>query len=154
MNDLDGSGIGVVTTDLPTFDYDSSVMLMELDMTKGEIDEFFDAALLDAADDIGLDDLLGTFGLIFTAGSSFILVKKIKNDLQQGKSLSELYKNYGPRAVGRAINMISPIPLVGFLASKFLKSKLLLDEAAKTVKARLTRAEKLISNMKANSYNV
>lgn len=154
LNDLDGSGIDVLTTDLPTFDYDSSVMLMELDMTKGEIDDFFDAALLDAADDFGVDDLLGTFGLIFTAGSSYVLVKKIKNDLQQGKSISELYKNYGPRAVGRAINMISPIPFTGFLVSKFLKSRLLLSEAAKTVKERLTRAEKLISNMKANRYNV
>lgn len=154
MKDLDESGIDVIATDLPRFDHDSSVMLMELDMTKSEIDDFFDAALLDAADDFGVDDLLGTFGLIFTAGTSYVLIKKIKKDLQQGKSLSELYKNYGPRAVGRAINAISPIPLTGFFVSKFLKSRLLLSEAAKTVKARLARAENLISNMKVNRYNI
>ena len=92
MNDLDESGIDVVTTDLPTFDYDSSVMLMELDMTKGEIDDFFDAALLDAADDFGVDDILGTFGLIFTAGSSYVLIKKIKNDLVLNSTIASIPK--------------------------------------------------------------
>jgi hypothetical protein len=83
-----------------------------------------------------------------------ILIKKIKKDLQQGKSLSELYKNYGPRAVGRAMNAISPIPFTGLVVSKFLKSRLLLAEAAKTVKARLARAEKLKSNMGVVGYDL
>ena len=154
INKLDDSGIDLIATDLPTFANDSSVMLMELDMTKSEIDDFLSIALMDAADDFGPDDFFGVFGLIFTAGSSLILIKKIKNDLQQGKSLSDLYKTYGPRAVGRAMNAISPIPFTGLLVSKFLKSRLLLAEAAKTVKARLARAETLKSNMGVVGYDL
>lgn len=154
INKLDDSKIDLITTDLPTFANDSSVMLMELDMTKSEIDDFLSVALTDAADDFGPDDFFGAFGLIFTAGSSLILIKKIKKDLQQGKSLSDLYKTYGPRAVGRAINIISPIPFTGMLVSKFLKGRLLLAEAAKTVKDRLVRAETLKSNMGVVGYDL
>lgn len=149
MEDLDGSGIDVIATDLPDFDVESSVSLMELAMSKDEIDAFIDSAIVDSVDDFGLDDFLGVFALLFTAGTTLVLVKKVREDLKQGKSARDLYRTYGPRVIGKAINLASPIPFTGFVTSWWLRGRVMLAEAAGTARERVTRADQMLARMRA-----
>jgi len=149
MEDLDGTGIDVISTDLPDFNEDSSVNLMELAMSKDEIDAFLDGAIFDAAGVIGVDDLLGVFALLFTGGTTLVLVKKAREDLKLGKSARDLYRIYGPRVIGKAINLASPIPLMGTLTAWFLRGRVLLAEASATARSRVTRADDLLARMRA-----
>jgi len=154
MEDLDGTGIDVIATDLPDFDVDSSASLMELAMSKDEIDAFIDSAIVDSVDDFGLDDFLGVFALLFTAGTTLVLVKKVREDLKQGKSARDLYRTYGPRVIGKAINLASPIPFTGFVTSWWLRGRVMLAEAADTARERVARAETLLARMRASGSNV
>jgi hypothetical protein len=147
LQDLDGTEIDVISTNLPGFDVESNVDLMELVASKDQIDDFIDSALSDAADDFGLDDFLGPIALLVTAGTSFLLIKKIREDLKQGVQLSELYKSYGPKIVGRAVNIVSPIPFSGFFVAKYLRGRVLLEEAVRVASQRVARANKLLTRM-------
>ena len=149
MEDLDGTGIDVIATDLPDFAEDSSVELFELSMTKDEIDAFIDSAIIDSVDEFGLDDFLGTFALVFTAGTTLVLVKKVREDLKRGKSARDLYRTYGPRVIGKAINLASPIPFTGFITSWWLRGRVMLAEAAGTARERVTRADQMLARMRA-----
>ena len=149
MDDLDGTGIDVIATDLPDFTEDSSVELFELAMTKDEIDAFIDSAILDSTGVIDIDDVLGAFALLFTAGTTIVLVKKVREDLKQGKSARDLYRTYGPRVIGKAINLASPIPFTGFITSWWLRGRVMLAEAAGTARERVTRADKMLARMRA-----
>lgn len=149
MDDLDGTGIDVIATDLPDFTEDSSVELFELAMTKDEIDAFIDSAILDSTGVIDIDDVLGAFALLFTAGTTLVLVKKVREDLKQGKSARDLYRTYGPRVIGKAINLASPIPFTGFITSWWLRGRVMLAEAAGTARERVTRADKMLARMRA-----
>lgn len=149
MEDLDGTGIDVIATDLPDFTEDSSVELFELAMTKDEIDAFIDSAILDSTGVIDIDDLLGVFALLFTAGTTLVLVKKVREDLKQGKSARDLYRTYGPRVIGKAINLASPIPFTGFITSWWLRGRVMLAEAAGTARERVTRADQMLARMRA-----
>jgi len=148
MEELEGTGIDVISTDLPDFDEDSSVELMELAMTKDEIDSFLESAMIDATGDIGLDDFLGVFALVFTAGTTLVLVKKVRDDLKRGTSARDLYRTYGPRVIGKAINLASPIPFTGFVTSLWLRGRVMLAEASETVRERVNRADKLLARMR------
>jgi hypothetical protein len=149
MDDLDGTGIDVIATDLPDFTEDSSVELFELAMTKDEIDAFIDSAILDSTGVIDIDDVLGAFALLFTAGTTLVLVKKVREDLKQGKSARDLYRTYGPRVIGKAINLASPIPFTGFITSWWLRGRVMLAEAAGTARERVTRADQMLARMRA-----
>jgi hypothetical protein len=149
MEDLDGTGIDVIATDLPDFTEDSSVELFELAMTKDEIDAFIDSAILDSTGVIDIDDVLGAFALLFTAGTTLVLVKKVREDLKQGKSARDLYRTYGPRVIGKAINLASPIPFTGFITSWWLRGRVMLAEAAGTARERVTRADQMLARMRA-----
>lgn len=149
MEDLDGTGIDVIATDLPDFTEDSSVELFELAMTKDEIDAFIDSAILDSTGVIDIDDVLGVFALLFTAGTTIVLVKKVREDLKQGKSARDLYRTYGPRVIGKAINLASPIPFTGFITSWWLRGRVMLAEAAGTARERVTRADQMLARMRA-----
>jgi hypothetical protein len=149
MEDLDGTGIDVISTDLPDFNVDSSVELMELAMSKDEIDAFIDNAILDSTETIELDDFLGVFALLFTAGTTVSLVKKVREDLKQGKRFHELYRVYGPRVIGKAINLASPIPFAGLAASWWLRGRVMLAEASETARERVARADKMLARMRA-----
>ena len=149
MEDLDGTGIDVIATDLPDFTEDSSVELFELAMTKDEIDAFIDSAILDSTGVIDIDDVLGVFALLFTAGTTLVLVKKVREDLKQGKSARDLYRTYGPRVIGKAINLASPIPFTGFITSWWLRGRVMLAEAAGTARERVTRADQMLARMRA-----
>lgn len=149
MEDLDGTGIDVIATDLPDFTEDSSVELFELAMTKDEIDAFIDSAIFDSTGVIDIDDLLGVFALLFTAGTTIVLVKKVREDLKQGKSARDLYRTYGPRVIGKAINLASPIPFTGFITSWWLRGRVMLAEAAGTARERVTRADQMLARMRA-----
>jgi hypothetical protein len=149
MDDLDGTGIDVIATDLPDFTEDSSVELFELAMTKDEIDAFIDSAILDSTGVIDIDDVLGAFALLFTAGTTLVLVKKVREDLKQGKSARDLYRTYGPRVIGKAINLASPIPFTGFITSGWLRGRVMLAEAAGTARERVTRADQMLARMRA-----
>lgn len=149
MDDLDGTGIDVIATDLPDFTEDSSVELFELAMTKDEIDAFIDSAILDSTGVIDIDDVLGAFALLFTAGTTLVLVKKVREDLKQGKSARDLYRTYGPRVIGKAINFASPIPFTGFITSWWLRGRVMLAEAAGTARERVTRADQMLARMRA-----
>lgn len=149
MEDLDGTGIDVIATDLPDFTEDSSVELFELAMTKDEIDAFIDSAILDSTGVIDIDDVLGAFALLFTAGTTIVLVKKVREDLKQGKSARDLYRTYGPRVIGKAINLASPIPFTGFITSWWLRGRVMLAEAAGTARERVTRADQMLARMRA-----
>lgn len=149
MEDLDGTGIDVIATDLPDFTEDSYVELFELAMTKDEIDEFIDSAILDSTGVIDIDDVLGVFALLFTAGTTIVLVKKVREDLKQGKSARDLYRTYGPRVIGKAINLASPIPFTGFITSWWLRGRVMLAEAAGTARERVTRADQMLARMRA-----
>ena len=149
MEDLDGTGIDVIATDLPDFTEDSSVELFELAMTKDEIDAFIDSAILDSTGVIDIDDLLGVFALLFTAGTTLVLVKKVREDLKQGKSARDLYRTYGPRVIGKAINLASPIPFTGVITSWWLRGRVMLAEAAGTARERVTRADQMLARMRA-----
>jgi len=148
MEELEGTGIDVISTDLPDFDEDSSVELMELAMTKDEIDSFLESAMIDATGDIGLDDFLGVFALLFTAGTTLVLVKKVRDDLKRGTSARDLYRTYGPRVIGKAINLASPIPFTGFVTSWWLRGRVMLAEASETVRERVNRADELLARMR------
>lgn len=154
LEDLDGTDIDVISTSLPDFDVETDVDLMELTMEKDQIDEFIDGAFSDAVDDFGLDDVLGPLALLITAGTSFVLIKKIREDLKHGAQLSELYKSYGPKIVGRAINLISPIPFSGLFVAKFLRGRMLLTEAVKVASERVARANRLLVRMSNSGYIV
>lgn len=149
MEDLDGTGIDVIATDLPDFTEDSSVELFELAMTKDEIDAFIDSAILDSTGVIDIDDVLGVFALLFTAGTTIVLVKKVREDLKQGKSARDLYRTYGPRVIGKAINLASPIPFTGFITSWWLRGRVMLAEAAGTARERVTRSDQMLARMRA-----
>lgn len=149
MDELDGTGIDVIATDLPDFTEDSSVELFELAMTKDEIDAFIDSAILDSTGVIDIDDVLGAFALLFTAGTTLVLVKKVREDLKQGKSARDLYRTYGPRVIGKAINLASPIPFTGFITSWWLRGRVMLAEAAGTARERVTRADQMLARMRA-----
>jgi len=149
MDDLDGTGIDVIATDLPDFTEDSSVELFELAMTKDEIDAFIDSAILDSTGVIDIDDVFGAFALLFTAGTTIVLVKKVREDLKQGKSARDLYRTYGPRVIGKAINLASPIPFTGFITSWWLRGRVMLAEAAGTARERVTRADQMLARMRA-----
>lgn len=149
MEDLDGTGIDVIATDLPSFDVDSSAQLMELDQSKDEIDSFLDAAIEDSIDGFGLDDVLGPLALLFTAGTTALIVKKVRDDLKNGASAKDLYRTYGPGVVGKAINLASPIPFTGFVAARWLRTRVLLSEAADTVALRVKRANSMLSWMRS-----
>jgi hypothetical protein len=149
MEDLDGTGIDVIATDLPDFAEESSVELFELAMTKDEVDSFIDAAILDSTGVIDIDDVLGAFALLFTAGTTIVLVKKVREDLKQGKSARDLYRTYGPRVIGKAINLASPIPFTGFITSWWLRGRVMLAEAAGTARERVTRADQMLARMRA-----
>jgi hypothetical protein len=149
MEDLDGTGIDVIATDLPDFTEDSSVELFELAMTKDEIDAFIDSAILDSTGVLDIDDVLGAFALLFTAGTTIVLVKKVREDLKQGKSARDLYRTYGPRVIGKAINLASPIPFTGFITSWWLRGRVMLAEAAGTARERVTRADQMLARMRA-----
>ena len=149
MDDLDGTSIDVIATDLPDFTEDSSVELFELAMTKDEIDAFIDSAILDSTGVIDIDDVLGAFALLFTAGTTLVLVKKVREDLKQGKSARDLYRTYGPRVIGKAINLASPIPFTGFITSWWLRGRVMLAEAAGTARERVTRADQMLARMRA-----
>ena len=149
MDDLDGTGIDVIATDLPDFTEDSSVELFELAMTKDEIDAFIDSAILDSTGVIDIDDVLGAFALLFTAGTTLVLVKKVREDLKQGKSARDLYRTYGPRVIGKAINLASPIPFTGFITSWWLRGRVMRAEAAGTARERVTRADQMLARMRA-----
>lgn len=149
MEDLDGTGIDVIATDLPDFTEDSSVELFELAMTKDEIDAFIDSAILDSTGVIDIDDLLGVFALLFTAGTTIVLVKKVREDLKQGKSARDLYRTYGPRVIGKAINLASPIPFTGLITSWWLRGRVMLAEAAGTARERVSRADLMLARMRA-----
>ena len=149
MEDLDGTGIDVIATDLPDFTEDSSVELFELAMTKDEIDAFIDSAILDSTGVIDIDDVLGVFALLFTAGTTLVLVKKVREDLKQGKSARDLYRTYGPRVIGKAINLASPIPFTGLITSWWLRGRVMLAEAAGTARERVTRADQMLARMRA-----
>ncbi len=149
MEDLDGTGIDVIATDLPDFTEDSSVELFELAMTKDEIDAFIDSAIFHATGVIELEDFLGAFALLFTAGTTLVLVKKVREDLKQGKSARDLYRTYGPRVIGKAINLASPIPFTGFITSWWLRGRVMLAEAAGTARERVTHADQMLARMRA-----
>jgi hypothetical protein len=149
MEDLDGTGIDVIATDLPSFDVDSSAQLMELDQSKDEIDSFLDAAIEDSIDGFGLDDVLGPLALLFTAGTTALIVKKVRDDLKNGASAKDLYRTYGPGVVGKAINLASPVPFTGFVAARWLRTRVLLSEAADTVALRVKRANSMLSWMRS-----
>lgn len=148
MEELDGTEIDVIATNLPDFDEDSSAELMELAMTKDEIDSFLDSAIIDATGDIGLDDFLGVFALLFTAGTTLVLVKKVREDLKRGKSARDLYRTYGPRVVGKAINLASPIPFTGFVTSWWLRGRVMLAEASDMARERVNRADEMLARMR------
>ncbi len=154
LQDLDGTEIDVISTNLPGFEVETNVDLMELAASKGQIDEFIDSALSDSADDFGIDDLLGPLALLITGGTSILLIKKIREDLKQGVQLPELYKSYGPKIVGRAVNIISPIPFSGFFVSKYLRGRVLLEEAVRVASQRVARANKLLARMSDAGYIV
>jgi len=154
LRDLDGTDIDLISTSLPSFEVDTSTDLMELAFRKDQVDEFIDGAFTDAVGDFGVDDVLGPIALLITGGTSILLIKKIREDLKQGVRLPELYKSYGPRLVGRAINMISPIPFAGFFVSKFLHGRMLLAEALKVASERLVRANKLLVEMNSSGYGL
>ena len=82
------------------------------------------------------------------------MIKKIREDLKQGVQLSELYKSYGPKVVGRAINLISPIPFSGLFVAKFLRGRMLLTEAVKVASKRVAHANKLLVKMSNSGYVV
>jgi hypothetical protein len=147
LEDLDGTEIDVISTNLPGFDVESNVDLMELAASKDQIDDFMDSALSDAADDFGLDDLLGPIALLITAGTTILLIKKVREDLKQGVQLPELYKSYGPKIVGRAVNIVSPVPFSGFFVAKYLRGRVLLEEAVRVASQRVARANKLLTRM-------
>jgi hypothetical protein len=147
LEDLDGTEIDVISTNLPSFDVETNVDLMELAASKDQIDDFMDSALSDAADDFGLDDLLGPIALLITASTTILLIKKIREDLKQGVHLPELYKSYGPKIVGRAVNIVSPVPFSGFFVAKYLRGRVLLEEAVRVASQRVARANKLLTRM-------
>jgi hypothetical protein len=153
MRDLDGTVVDVISTDLPDLSVDSSVELMELAMSKDEIDAFIDSAILDSSEVIGWDDVLGVFGLLITGGTTYWLVKKVRKDLKQGKRFRELYRIYGPRVIGKAINLASPIPLAGLPVSLWLRSKVMLVEASEAVRERAARADKMLARMRARGLS-
>ena len=154
LQDLDGTEIDVISTNLPGFEVDTDVDLMELSASKDQIDEFIDGAFSDATGDFGIDDLLGPLALLVTATTSILLIKKIREDLKQGVQLPELYKSYGPKIVGRALNIISPIPFSGFFASKYLRGRMLLKEAVRVASQRVAHANKLLAQMNDAGYIV
>lgn len=149
MEDLDGTGIDVIATDLSDFAEESSVELFELAMTKDEVDSFIDAAINTSVSDIGIEDFLGVFALLFTAGTTLVLVKKVREDLKQGKSARDLYRTYGPGVIGKAINLASPIPFTGFITSWWLRGRVMLAEAAGTARERVMRADEMLARMRA-----
>ena len=151
MQDLDGTGIDVLSTDLPDFEHGTSVQLMEMAMSKDEIDAFIDGALADSVGDVELGDVLGVFALLFTAGTTFILMKKLRDDLRRGASARALYRTYGPGVIGKAINLASPIPFSGLFAARWLRGRVMLEEAATTVRDRIKRADVLLAQMHATS---
>ena len=154
LQDLDGTDIDVISTNLPGFEFETNVDLMELAASKDQIDEFIDSSLSDAAGDFGIDDFLGPLALLITGGTSILLIKKIREDLKQGVQLPELYRSYGPKIVGRAINIVSPIPFSGFFVSKYLRGRVLLEEAVRVASQRFARANKLQARMSDAGYNV
>lgn len=154
LQDLDGTEIDVISTNLPGFEVETNVDLMELAVSKGQIDEFIDNAFSDAVGDFGIDDLLGPLALLITGGTGILLIKKVREDLKNGVQLPELYKSYGPKIVGRAINIISPIPFLGFFVSKYLRGRMLLEEAVRVASQRVTRANKLLARMSNSGYIV
>ena len=78
-----------------------------------------------------------------------MLVKKVREDLKQGKSARDLYRTYGPRVIGKAINLASPIPFTGFITSWWLRGRVMLAEAAGTARERVTRADQMLARMRA-----
>ena len=146
--------IDVISTNLPGFEVETDVDLMELSASKDQIDEFIDGSFSDATGDFGIDDLLGPIALLITGGTSVLLIKKIREDLKQGVQLPELYRSYGPKIVGRAINIVSPSPFSGFFVSKYLRGRVLLEEAVRVAFQRVARANKLQARMSDAGYIV
>ena len=147
--ELDGSDISIITTDLPDFDVDSHVEILELSMSKNQIDELLEATLSDSVDDLDWTELLGWFGLLFSAGTAAILVKKAYGDYKRGVDLRQLYRSYGPSVVSRVISYASPIPFSGFFAAKYLRGRILVNEAVEVARERIARLDSLLSRLKS-----
>lgn len=144
LRELQGSDVDVVVTGHFEIDETSAPALIEFALAKDEVDNLVQGALADSVDDLDIDDFVGSFGLVLTAGSILWLVRAIWNGLNQGKSITALSREYGPRAVGKAINLVSPIPGVGFGVSRILKRQMIRSEVARIVKQRIRRADQLL----------
>lgn len=143
---LDGTGIDIISTDLPAFDMDYDAELYELSFTKAELDTFLSGDVEEALDDTDVWSSLGWIGLLVTAGSTALLLKKVRADISAGKDLRFLYRTYGPRVVTRAVNAASPIPFTGNAVGWYLRRRLMLSEAVRVARERVARLDRLIAS--------
>ncbi|MEY2966500.1 MAG: hypothetical protein RLY50_550 [Actinomycetota bacterium] len=144
MNDLEGTGIDIITTDLPEFSADFDGELYEMSVSKAEIDEFLRADLDAADDDWDISSVLGPLGFLVMGGSALLLVKKVRDEIKRGADMRTLYRSFGPSVVSRAVNLASPIPFTGNAAGWYLRRRILLEEAVRVARERLARAERLV----------
>lgn len=142
--ELDGSGIDIISTDLPDFEMDYDSELYELSVTKAEIDAFLSDDVEDALDDSDVLSSLGWLGLLVTAGSTALLLKKVRDDISAGKDLRSLYRAYGPRVVTRAVNAASPVPFTGNAVGWYLRRRMMMTEAVRVARERVARLDRLI----------
>lgn len=149
--DLQDDGIIFVSTNLdgnPSLD-DLGMLLLEIDESKEEILGLAGEALegaVDAGDDFDvLSDLLGPFALLFSAGTSALLVRTAFKEYQGHGSLSLIGKRYGPRVAGRAAAMISPVPFTGTIVRRFVDTRMRINDALRIAKMRIVRADRLCS---------
>lgn len=156
VNELDDSGVIFITTELDDGSdlSDLGVLLLEMDQSKEELvglisDEVGEAT--DALDDFGfLEDVLGPFALLVSAGTGAVLVKKAYDDYKMHGSMATIRRNYGSRVAGKIATMISPIPFTGLLLRKFIDTRMLLKDALNVAQQRLERVSRIARSL-ANS---
>lgn len=148
---IDDEGIIFITTDIagnPNLS-DLNMLLLEIDESKDEVLGVLSGAIDESiTDDFGfLDDVLGPLAILFSAGTGALLVRTAYKEYQAHGSLALIRRRYGSRVVGKVAAMVSPIPFTGWAVRKWLDTRMYVNDAVRTAKARLARVNRLITSM-------
>ena len=152
---IDDEGIIFITTDMagrPDLS-DLNMLLLEIDESKDEVLGVLSGAIDESiTDELGfLDDVLGPLAIVFSAVSGTLLVRTAYKEYQAHGSLALIRRRYGSRVVGKVAAMVSPIPFTGWAVRKWLDTRMYVNDAVRTAKARLARANRLITSMNLNT---